>query len=90
MRTNAFVHRVSTTPIQSNYLVLYAKQEALFGSGIADVISIQMDKKRKVLVKLFKVHFITYALGAVVVVPLRTVTTIVLTQTATYQGIRVV
>jgi hypothetical protein len=71
-------------------LVLYAKQDALYNSGIADIISPKLDRRRDILVKLFKVHFVSYALGAVVVLPLGTVATVVVSESATSQGLRVV
>jgi hypothetical protein len=70
--------------------VLYAKQDALYNSGIADIISPKLDRRRDLLIKLFKFHFVAYALGAAVVVPIKTVATVVVSESATTQGIRVV
>jgi hypothetical protein len=71
-------------------LVLYAKQHVVYSFGIAYVITPQDIARRDLLIKAFKVQWTAYMSSVLIVPFVPTVYTIVLSQTAATQGVRIV
>lgn len=76
--------------LSSTYLVLFAKQNVIFSFGVSNIISDKLSKKRDFLIQTFKIQLGVYVAGILILPFIPTIFTIVLSETSTTQGVRVV